>query len=112
MADKFGLRMARATKKDFDAVWALKDIIESLTEYQRLPPPDEDTEGEEIPWDDVPQKLGELVSEWWEEHSPSWFRVVFGGQTMIDNACDPNLDYLDFKPEIKAAMEGISDVSK
>ena len=30
-------------------------------------------------------------------------RIMFNAFTLIDNACDPNLDYLEFKPEIKNA---------
>ena len=32
-------------------------------------------------------------------------RVVFGYEVLVDNVCDPNLDYLEFKPEIKSLME-------
>jgi hypothetical protein len=31
-------------------------------------------------------------------------RVLFGYETLVDNACDPELDYLEWKPEIKAAI--------
>ena len=31
-------------------------------------------------------------------------RIVMGYEVLIDNACDPDLDYLDFKPEIKKLM--------
>jgi hypothetical protein len=28
-------------------------------------------------------------------------RVIFGYEVLVDNVCNPDLDYLDFKPEIK-----------
>lgn len=31
-------------------------------------------------------------------------RVLFGYDTLIENACDPTLSYLDWKPEIKEAI--------
>jgi hypothetical protein len=32
-------------------------------------------------------------------------RVIMGFEVLVDNACDPDLDYLDFKPEIKKLMK-------
>lgn len=32
-------------------------------------------------------------------------RILFGYETLVNNACDTSLSYLDWKPEIKAAME-------
>lgn len=32
-------------------------------------------------------------------------RIVFGYEVLVDNVCDPNLDYLEFKPEIKELLE-------
>lgn len=30
-----------------------------------------------------------------------WRRVVEGYEVLFENCCDPTLDYLDFKPELK-----------
>lgn len=32
-------------------------------------------------------------------------RVVMGAEILIEQACDPALDYLDLNPEIRAALE-------
>ena len=32
-------------------------------------------------------------------------RVVFGYEVLVDNVCDPDLDYLEFKPEIKKFLD-------
>jgi len=32
-------------------------------------------------------------------------RIILGFEVLIDNVCDPNLDYLDYKPEIKEKLE-------
>ena len=37
--------------------------------------------------------------------SGSWQRVVHGYSVLIDNAADPGLTYLDWKPEIKNLFE-------
>jgi ketol-acid reductoisomerase len=32
-------------------------------------------------------------------------RIIMGFEVLVNNACDPELDYLDFKKEIKELME-------
>ncbi len=57
-------------------------------------------------------KLEAACSTLWNEDNiaiiaqgiPEWRRVVFGHSTLVDNACDKTLDYLDWKPEIKEKM--------
>ena len=31
-------------------------------------------------------------------------RIIFGFEVLVDNVCDPDLGYLEFKPEIKKLM--------
>jgi hypothetical protein len=54
------------------------------------------------------------AADWLRQNFPSvensWQRVLLAGKTAIDNACDPNLDYLDWKPEIKIALEAFQDL--
>jgi hypothetical protein len=38
------------------------------------------------------------------QNMPPWRRVVFGYGVLVENCADPALDYLEFKPEILAAM--------
>jgi hypothetical protein len=40
-----------------------------------------------------------------DEAVPQWRRVVFGFRVVVDNACDPDKDTLEFKPEIGEAMD-------
>jgi hypothetical protein len=37
----------------------------------------------------------------------SWIhmRVIFGYEVLVDNTCDPDLDYLDYRPELKKQFE-------
>jgi hypothetical protein len=52
-----------------------------------------------------PTKDDKELGDWLRKTAPNLFRVVFGYQVLVDNACDPNADALEFKPEIVAAME-------
>jgi hypothetical protein len=38
------------------------------------------------------------------ERIDEYERVIFGYETLIENVCDPQLSYLDFKPELKTAL--------
>ena len=55
-------------------------------------------------WEVDDKDLGVWVREQFENIEGGMFRVVFGYQVLVDNACDPDSDVLEFKPEIAAAM--------
>lgn len=50
-----------------------------------------------------------------EDGPPPFMRVVFGYETLVQNCCDPEKDYLDFKPgaspkEIAALRAALEDI--
>jgi len=51
--------------------------------------------------------LFEFIKRKWRKanHHGSFGRIVCDCEVLIDNVCDPDLDYLEYKPEIKAAIE-------
>ncbi len=80
------MKMAKASKEEWEAVLRFVNELE-----------------EEIKW---PQKTNEELGKW-VRNAPCMFRVVFGYQVLVDNCTDTNLDHLEFKPEIKAALEAV-----
>lgn len=88
------MNMARAKQSDFEAVDRLESVIACMTENHVFP---SEIDDESVPRDDINERLGEFVKDWWEQYSASWFRVVFGAKTAIENACDPDSDILEFK---------------
>lgn len=53
---------------------------------------------------------GRFVNEYYFDYYSSnishiYMRIVWGYEILVDNACDPDLDYLEFKPEIKKLLE-------
>jgi hypothetical protein len=51
-------------------------------------------------WDDVEGDTQvKFLNDWFGKVSWRKDRVIFGCEIMIDNACDPDKDYLAFKPE-------------
>ena len=51
--------------------------------------------------------LFEFIKYKWRKanYCGSFGRIVCDCEVLIDNVCDPELDYLEYKPEIKAAID-------
>lgn len=81
------MRMAMPSEADQEAVLRFLQDLEEVLDYGG--------EGD----------IAEIVERHWPAVSVSWQRVYWAGLTAIENACDPNLSYLEFKPEILAAMK-------
>ena len=78
------MKMAKATEEEWDramkfALWVSSDEAKELDD----------------------EEFGKQVGE----RCPHLCRIIYGYKVLVDNCADPNLDYLEFKPEIKAAME-------
>lgn len=100
------MKMAKPSIKDYEAFDELQTIFMALVVY-RITPESMASDSPETIYDDIKVRaeLGERVEAWWDKHGGSWDRVVFGGQMAIENACDPNADTLEWRPEIAAALE-------
>lgn len=35
----------------------------------------------------------------------TWGKITFGYRTLVDNACDPDLSYLEWRPDIKTFLD-------
>ena len=97
------MRQAKPSAEDQDAVFRFLQGMESILEDGLDP----DTE---LPVDED-GVLAWLQSQW-KVVGTSWQRVLWAGRVAIDNACDPNLDYLEFKPEILSAMKAAETLAK
>lgn len=101
------VKMAKATKEDMDRVRRFLEMIEEVMEYGTYTEPSEDDEDESEPIGT--ERLFELIEAAWNPTGlgvgTSWRRVVYGCEILIDNACDPEADTLEWRPDIKAAME-------
>jgi len=104
------MKMAKASKKDFELMLefyrAMEDIFDKNIKIGTFDENDEESEGDPIDDDyDAEKELHSVIQQWWEFHSSSWNRVVHGCEMLIENATDPNLTYLEFKPAILKAEE-------
>lgn len=45
------------------------------------------------------------IGDWVCENFPQWRRTIEGYPILVENACDPALSYLDWKPELKQFIE-------
>ena len=78
------MKMAKASKEEWERVMKWVNELEEEIKYPNM----------------SDKELGA-----WVRNAPCLFSVVFGYQVLADNCADPALDYLEFKPEIKAALE-------
>ncbi|MCR4854457.1 MAG: hypothetical protein K5893_12805 [Prevotella sp.] len=126
-----GLKMAKADPEEFERVMSFVRVMEALFEsrsffsneedWREWEDDDEDKkmllaiekevkEEDGTDWNgDADNRLilYEFIKRKWRQanFSGSFGRIIIDAEVLIDNACDPDLDYLEFKPEIKAAME-------
>lgn len=125
------MRVAKATKDDFDKTTSFLSSMEALFDTRNrysLRNYEEDWKG----WDDDDddkklilrcQKelseeggcdpdevdnrliLFEFIKQKYQACDCSWNRVVWGASVLIDNACDPTLSHLDWHPFIDRALD-------
>lgn len=126
-----GLLMAKADPEEFNRTISFVRVMDALFEgrsffsteedWRDWPDDDEDKkllleiEKEVIDedgtnWDGKPDNrlvLYEFIKRKWHmaNYSGSFDRIIMDAEVLIQNVCDPDLDYLEFKPYIKAAME-------
>lgn len=99
------MKMAKPSEEDFNIVHDFLQGIELAIEEGCLPDPSNpDGCGE----DATPERFLDWVERQWRLVRMSWSRVLWAGKTAIDNACDPNSDVLEFRPDILAAMAAFS----
>lgn len=62
-------------------------------------------------------RIVELIEQFWcGDHTSitsgignSWARIVFGYETLVDNACDPNSKFLEWREDIAKFLEEKND---
>lgn len=126
---KYKCKVAKATQEEFDRVWGFVHPMEALFDGRGFFISEEDWRD----WDDDDEDKKrllkiekELVAAGEDEYdgqvdnrlilyefmkvkfleanySGSIGRILFDCSTLIDNCCDPDLDYLEFKPSIMHA---------
>lgn len=100
MGEVLEVKMAKPSSEDFRRVHEFFDGLESMLEDRC----DIET-GDQV--DDA--AILEWIRTRWAVRGPgvgsSWRRVVWGGQMMVDAACDPNSGVVDWRPEIAEALK-------
>ena len=111
------MRLAKAKEKDVDTLRIWMQFNDALCEIDTENEYDwralkKDWEGEEdfapiIKWCDKDDYFSaEGYFNYYRIYvSHIHGRITLGYTTLVDNCCDPDLDYLDFNKEIKEAIE-------
>ena len=125
------MKVAKADQEEFDKVYNFINVMEALFDDRGWRSHEEDwrdwddkdqdkqllleiekevkeSDGENI-WDGVDNRLilYEFIKRKWQNanYSGSFGRIVCNADVLIDNVCDPELDYLEYKPDIKEVLE-------
>lgn len=91
MPEAVAMKMARAMPPQIEATRQWFQKLEELME----------DEG------NGPFEIGAYVLKTFEQNRiDEYERILFGYETLVENACDQSLSYLEWKPEIKKALYG------
>jgi len=82
------MKMARASKKEWQNLMDFANAYEELTPRFALYGPTD-------------EELGALLRKF----NPDFFRVVFGYATLVDNFCNLKSDTLEVRPDLAELME-------
>lgn len=85
MPETYQIRMAKASQHDVDEVMSFLQELEEKTDD----------------YDCSDNELGEWVNQNFHKIYGKYERILLGFSTLVDNVCDPNIDYLDYTPELK-----------
>lgn len=105
-----GMKMARADKKDMDAALQLSAILQDVERgYYPSNPDNEDSETDPTFFDEDKKEhlrvFHDRVMACLKSAPGGIFRVIGGFHTIMHNdICDPDLDYLELHPRIRAAL--------
>lgn len=87
-----GMKQAMPSKKDREVVMRFLHNLDWVAESRIHPETEAEMSDEEvIDW----------LDDQWPAFGVSWQRVLYAGLCALDNACDPSLSYLEFKPELR-----------
>jgi hypothetical protein len=96
------MKMAKASEADIESLTDFFNMLEEAIEYGTVT----DSKGNSEEVDD--EKIAEIIRNAWNGHGRvgcSWRRVIIGCAVLIDNCCDPELSYLDWRPDVRAFLE-------
>jgi hypothetical protein len=103
------MKMAKASEDDIQKVIKFFQFIEEFMEYGTHTTENDEFKEESIDLaDEVFVHM--LRKLWGRRFGPpgvdcSWSRVVFGCEILIKNCCDPDLDHLDWRSDLRGFLQ-------
>lgn len=103
------MKMAKASKDDIQKMILFFQDIQEFMDYGTNTPENPDFEEESVDLTD--EMFVELIRKHWGGRfrpngvDAAWTRVVHGCDVLIDNCCDPDLDHLEFREDIRNFLE-------
>ena len=95
------MRQAKADENDIRCVTDFFVMLEEVIEHGTCT-----VEGEAEPRRMSYGDLHDMIDAAWARGvGSSWRRVVMGVDVLIDKCCDPDLDYLEWRPDVRKFLE-------
>jgi hypothetical protein len=108
MGERIQMKMAKATPDDFDTITQFFNWLEAWAEdgTETIVRDGEEVDVE-ITDEAFVERMRAHMSRWTRQPNvlACWSRVVFGAQMLIANCCDPNLDHLEWRPDVLEFLE-------
>ena len=93
------MKMAKSSPQEMEKMLqffqGLEDICEGEFEWDGFSDYEDSQQG----------AVGKHVMKWWGFLNPSWQRFYWGFLTLLENVADPELDYLEWKPDVKRKID-------
>ena len=103
------MKQAKASEEDLDRTIEFFQIIEEFMDNGTYTAPN-DTADDETRYLTDEEFVELLRKKWGGRFKPvgvdaSWSRIVFGYQVLVKNACNPTLDYLEWREDIASFLQ-------
>lgn len=102
------MKLSKATPAEIDKLEQFLAFIEEYLRDGTYSVRGEDGDITEDPPEELtPEQFVDLVQEKWSGLG-SYAKITFGYRTLVENACDPDCSYLEWRPDIKAFLDAKS----
>ena len=112
------MKLSKASPEEIDRLENFLNFIEEYFRFGSYSPRGENgEESEEEPQELNPEQFVEVMKELWQGGFPyygrgvnsTWGKITFGYRTLVENSCDPDLSFLEWRPDIKGFLDSTDE---
>lgn len=100
------MKLSKATPAQIDKLEQFLLLVDEYLKFGTYSPKGED----EPPQEPTPDEILDIFRGVWEGDwgygaGDVWAKIMVGYRTLVENACDPDCSYLEWRPDIKAFLD-------